>query len=204
MRYLFVCMLAVMLPFGLQAAEFKEGVHYQRLPAAQPVQGEQVEVIEFFWYGCPHCADFEPYIQRWKSRKPDNVKLTLVPAVFRKGWVVHAKAFYAAELLGVLDETHSAMFNAMHRQKKPVNTPEQIAEVFATKGVEKQKFLDAMNSFAVDAKVKQAIQLIRDYRIQGVPAIAVNGKYLTGGSLVGSYDNLLNVMDYLVALESQS
>ena len=186
------------------AQGFKEGVHYQRLAQPVGVPGEQIEVIEFFWYGCPHCADFEPYMQTWKKSKPADVKLTLVPAVFREGWKVHARAFYAAEILGVLDVTHGVLFDAMHKQKLKVESAEQIVDIFSKHGVDKNQFLDTMNSFAVETKLRQAVQMIRDFRIQGVPAVGVAGKYLTGGSQAGSYSSLLQVIDHLVELERKN
>ena len=197
-RKAWLLLLLGILPMQLMAqALFKEGVHYQRLANPQPVTGEQIEVIEFFWYGCPHCAEFEPFVQRWKRQKPENVKLTLVPAVFRKNWIVHAQAYYAAEILGVLDKTHTAMFVAMHQQQRRLTTAEQIADFVAELGVDREAFLSAMNSFAVDSKVRNAMRMIQDYRIQGVPAMAVNGEYLTSGSMAGDYANMLNIVDFL-------
>jgi thiol:disulfide interchange protein DsbA len=183
-------------------AEFKEGVHYIRLADAQPDGGDKIEVIEFFWYGCPHCAAFDPYIQTWKQSKPAGVKFTPVPAIFRPDWVVGAKAFYALELLDAL-EVHSKVFDKIHKEHKAHQTPEHYAEIVAELGVDKQKFLDATKSFVVDSKVRRAAQMIRDYRIMAVPTLAVNGKYTTSGSLAGSNQEVLSVVDYLIGLEKK-
>lgn len=183
---------------------FQEGIHYLRLANPQPGGGDQIEVIEFFWYGCPHCADFDPYMQRWKDSKPAGVKVTLLPAIFRPDWAVGAQAYYALEMLDAPDKVHAGIFDHIHKKRKPYQTPEHYAEIVAELGVDRQKFLDAMQSFAVDAKTRRAAQMIRDYRIQGVPTVAVNGKYTTSGSMAGSYQNILRIIDYLVALEKGS
>lgn len=184
-------------------ATFKEGTHYTRLADAQPVSGEQIEVIEFFWYGCPHCADFEPYMQSWKESKPAGVKITPVPAIFRPEWVAGAQAYYALEMLDAL-EVHPAVFDQIHKKHKAHQTVEHYAEIVAELGVDKQKFLDATKSFVVDSKVRRAGQMIRDYRIMGVPTLAINGKYLTSASQAGSNQSALRVAEYLIGLEKGS
>jgi thiol:disulfide interchange protein DsbA len=189
------------------AAEFKEGVHYQRI-AVDPIPGSaapgQVEVIEFFSYACSHCAQFEPYVTRWQQHKPKNAKLTFVPVTFqRDDWIVLAKTYYVLELLGSVGKAHASVFDAIHNRKKPVQTAEQVADIVAEAGVDRKKFLDSMNSFAVDSRLRHAGQLAQAYRLSGVPTMAVAGKYITAGGMVGSYDELLRVIDYLVALESK-
>lgn len=183
--------------------DFKEGVHYIRLADPQPDGGDKIEVVEFFWYGCPHCADFDPYIQKWKKSKPEGVKFTLVPAIFRPDWVTAAKAYYALEMLDAL-EVHSKVFEQIHVKRKPYQTVEHYADIVAELGVDKQKFLDATKSFVVDSKVRRAAQMIRDFRIMGVPTLAVNGKYTTSASLAGGNQNILHVLDYLIAREKNS
>ncbi|HEX7027812.1 MAG TPA: thiol:disulfide interchange protein DsbA/DsbL [Gammaproteobacteria bacterium] len=185
------------------SGKYAEGVHYNRLASPQPGGGEEIEVIEFFWYGCPHCADFDPFIQSWKKSKPEGVKFTLVPAVFMPEWEVGAKAFYALQMLDAL-EVHSRVFDQIHKERKPHQTAEHYAEIVAGLGVDKQKFLDALKSFVVDAKVRRARQMIRDYRIMGVPTLAVNGKYTTSASMAGGNQAMLRVLDHLVALEKAS
>lgn len=182
---------------------YQDGKHYQRLPSEQPDGGDKVEVMEFFWYGCSHCADFEPYMQSWKASKPANVKVTLVPAIFRPDWRAAAQAYYALEALGQADKIHPMIFDQIHKLRKPHSTPEHYADMVAELGVNRKEFVDAMNSFVVDSRIRQAEKLLRDYRVAGVPTVAVNGKYTTGGGMAGSYAELLKVMNHLVALESK-
>jgi protein dithiol oxidoreductase (disulfide-forming) len=207
MRLMLILISLCMWTMPAWAAEkFQEGVNYQRI-SVDPIPGNagrgEVEVIEFFSYACSHCAAFEPYIKRWGQHKPKHAKLTFVPVVFNDGWVVYAKTYYALELLGAVDKAHAHVFDAIHVRKKPAKTAEQIADIVAEAGVNRKKFLDSMNSFAVDSRLRHSAQLSQAYRLSGVPTIAVAGKYVTAGGMVGSYDQLLEVIDYLVALESK-
>ncbi|HEY3487657.1 MAG TPA: thiol:disulfide interchange protein DsbA/DsbL [Gammaproteobacteria bacterium] len=177
-------------------------MHYKRVMVEPPAVAGQVEVIEFFSYMCPHCADLAPHLKRWEKTKPANAKVTYVPAAFRESWILPAKAFYAFEILGVLEKAHPLMFNAIHVQRKPIETPEQIADLM-TGIVNKQKLLDTLDSFAVDSRLRQGMVRTQKYRITGVPSIAVNGKYMTDGGLAGNYDNLLKIIDHLVRLEGR-
>jgi thiol:disulfide interchange protein DsbA len=182
---------------------FQEGKDYTRLANPQPDGGDKIEVIEFFWYGCPHCAHFAPYMEDWMENKPAGVKVTLVPAIFRPDWAVAAQAYYALEMLDALD-VHPAIFTKIHEEHKAHQTIEQYAAIVSELGVDKQKFLDASKSFVVDAKVRRAAQMIRDYQIRGVPTLAVNGKYMTSASLAGGNEEALRVVDYLVMLERKA
>ena len=203
-RLLFL--VTILLFSGLAHAQalYTEGVHYRRLAVKQPTAEGQVEVREFFSYACPHCRDFDPYIETWKKTLPKNVKVTLVPVTFRPSWVPMAQAYYAGEFLGVLDKTHVGIFTAIHEKGKKADTPEQIADIVAELGVDRQKFVDAMNSFEVDNKIRQSKKMLPAYGVQGVPAVAVNGQYITGGSMAGSYSELLKVMDYLIQQSSKT
>lgn len=182
---------------------FQEGKDYTRLANPQPDGGDKIEVIEFFWYGCPHCAHFAPYMEDWMKSKPAGVKVTLVPAIFRPDWMVGAQAYYALEMLDALN-VHPAVFTKIHEDHKAHQTIEQYAEIVSELGVDKQKFLDASKSFVVDAKVRRAAQMVRDYMIRGVPTLAVNGKYMTSASLAGGNEEALRVVDYLVTLEKKA
>lgn len=204
---LFVCVLSPEVASAQVAgagtpARYISGKHYQPVTPPQPVATPgKHEVIEVFWYGCPHCYDFEPYIERWQAAKPPDVEFRRLPAVFRKEWRVHAQAYYAAEALGVLDEVHVALFKAMHAEKRRLDDETSLAAFFAEHGVKPEDFKGAFNSFAVESKVQQAMQLVPKYGITGVPAVVVDGKYLTSASMAGSYDELLKVIDFLLDLE---
>lgn len=182
------------------------GVDYIEIPngqAFQPTAGK-IEVAEVFGYTCPHCAQFEPVLQAWKQRQAADVAVTQVPAAFGGYWVPYARAFYAAEALGVLPQSHDAMFNAIHVQRSlPVNndvTGEQIAPFYAQYGVDAKRFTDTFNSFGVDAKINRAKQFAVKTRIESTPAIVVNGKYTVPVDQQG-FDKLLNTVDWLVARE---
>src|SRR5919106_3784505 len=186
------------------ADEFVLGKHYQAVTPAQPVQtGDKIEVLEVFWYGCPHCYDFEPYIDRWLSTKAADVEFRRMPAVFRQSWAAHAKAYYTAEALGVVDKIHAPLFKAIHEEKRTLDNESSLADFFAKYGVNKEEFSKTFNSFTVESKVRQAMHMVHQYGVNGVPAVIVSGKYQTSGSLAGSYEQLLKVIDYLVDKERQ-
>lgn len=201
-----VVLLSVML-FSCNApaqSEFQQGRHYQALGTPQADGGnKQIEVIEFFWYGCPHCFAFEPAINKWLAKKPANVKFTRVPAVFRPDWQVHAQAYYALESMGEVDRAHEEIFKAIHKRKQSADTPKAIAKIVAKVGVDPDKFIQAMRSFSVQVKVKQAGKLLRGYQVAGVPAVAVNGRFKSSARDAGNYDRLTQVIDHLVEQEAQ-
>ena len=197
-------LISLMLSSALsQAAGYTEGVDYKKLPQQSTDSGDKIEVLEFFWYGCPHCYSFEPYVQAWKKSQPANVVFKRVPAMFRPEWEVQARVYYALSNMGVIEDIHGKIFDAVHKDKKRLNTLEAIADFVAKNGVDKQRFKNEYNSFVVDGMVRKAKKKQKAYKIQGVPTIVVNGKYTTGASMAGSYDNLIKVMDYLVQKESK-
>jgi thiol:disulfide interchange protein DsbA len=203
MKKLLVLLFLVFGSTALLAEDYKEGTHYQALTPQATDSGDKIEVLEFFWYGCPHCYSFEPYLRSWKKSKPANVVFKRVPAMFRPEWEVQARAYYALSNMNVVEDIHVKIFDAMHKDKKRLNTLAEITDFVVKNGVDKQRFNNEYNSFVVDGMVRKAKKKQKAYKIQGVPAIAVNGKYTTGGSMAGSYDNLIKVMDYLIQKESK-
>lgn len=167
-------------------------------PTADP---SRVEVVELFWYGCPHCYTFEPHLKEWLAGKPDHVDFRRTPAVFRKNWIPHAQAYYAAAALGVLDQFHSPLFKALHEDKRQIYTPAELADFVAEQGIDRAAFIDAYNSFAVKSKVKQAIVMTQRYGITGVPAVVINGKYRTSGSIANGFPGVIDVMNVLIEQE---
>lgn len=163
---------------------------------------EKIEVIEFFWYGCPHCFQFEPHISEWLKTKPENVEFIAMAPPLNPAWKVHSQAFYAAEVLGILDQFHEAMFNAIHKDRKQMRKPQDVVKLVDSLGLDGEKFGKTMKSFNVDAKIRQSIQKAKDMGISGVPAVIVNGKYTTSGSLAGSYPQLIAVLNQLVEKET--
>lgn len=202
---LLICALFIMAPLtSVSAANYKEGIHYIKLDDPQPTTtGDKVEILEFFWYGCPHCFRFEPFVERMLKRLPDNAEFVRVPAIFRPSWEPHARAYYTSILLGVHDKVHKPMFNAMHLEKRPLETDEQIMNFFADFGVDKEKFIKTFRSFAVETRIRRAKTVVERYGIDGVPAVAVNGKYLVTGRTAGGNAQMLKVINYLVELETK-
>lgn len=188
--------------FVAQAAEYKEGTHYQRIAKQATDSGDKVEVIEFFWYGCPHCNIFDPILETWVKNKPDNVVFKRVPAVFRPEWKVHARAYYALQVMGVGEKYHSKIFDEIHKNKKRIDTLDSLTDFLVKQGIDKQKFTDMYNSMSVDGMVRKAIKQLAGYKIQGVPAMAVNGKYVVSGRSAGSYENMILIVDYLIKKEA--
>lgn len=182
--------------------EFQEGVHFKPLPSVVPTaEPEKVEVVELFWYGCPHCYTMEPLVDAWLEKKPETVDFVRIPAVFGPNWEPHARAFYAAEVLGVLDQIHKPLMDAIHKDKRTLGNEQQLADFFAEQGIDKDAFLKAYQSFDVETRLKRSQQLVRSYRITGVPAIVINGKYWTNGSMAGTYEKLFEIVDFLVSQE---
>ncbi len=161
----------------------------------------KVEVIEFFWYGCPHCYRFDPYLAAWLKEKPANVVFKRQPVIFGRGWEPQARAYFTAEVLGVVDKIHQDFFDAMHKDKKRMVTEEELAEFFAVHGVDKETFKNAFYSFSVDMKVRQAEGIAPEYGINGVPSIVVNGKYLITGRTAKGFENMIKVMQERVKHE---
>lgn len=187
-----------------ESEPFKQGIHYQLLTAAQPTGSEpgRVEVLEVFWYGCPHCYTLEPHIKAWVSEGiPAQAEFRRLPAALNPSWQILARAYYTAEALGILEQVHSDIFREFHVNKNPLNTPESLAEFFGRYGVSEADFADAFNSFAVQTKLRRSDALVRRYRITGVPTFVVNGKYVTSASEAGSIPALFAVVNFLVEKE---
>lgn len=178
-----------------------EGRDYVKLSQRQPVQDpKRIEVVEFFWYGCPHCFQFEPQLEAWLKKLPPDVNFRRMPVAFREvPFVLHQKLYFALEAMGLVETLHRKVFNAMHVEHNPLSSPEAIGDFVARNGVDRAKFLDAMNSFGVTGKAKQAAALSAGYKIDGTPAIGIDGRYYTSGSLSGSNERALAVTDYLLA-----
>lgn len=188
---------------GTACAEtYVEGKHYKRVEQSKTVDGNKIEILEFFWYGCPHCYSFEPYLNEWKKGKPNNVEFIRVPATFQPLWELHARAYYALQMLDAGEKIHPKFFSEIHNNKNYMKTFDALASFVQKHGVERSEFIDAMNSFSVESNVRKARKLVDGYSISGVPAVAVNGKYLISASMAGSYDNMIKIINYLIAKES--
>lgn len=198
--------------FGLGAAGAHaqggpvEGKHYVRLAQPQPVAVPgKVEVVEFFWYGCPHCNAFEPLLNSWLRNLPADVSFRRVPVAFRpQPFEAHQRIYFALETMGRLDALHRRVFAAIHEERQRLDKPDEIADFMAKNGLDRAEFLSHYNSFSMANRVRQANQLSDAYKIDGVPSIGVNGQYYTSGPLAGSLDRMLQVVDFLVARSRKS
>lgn len=185
--------------FGQGASVLAEGRDFVRLNTPAPTASPgKVEVVEFFWYGCPHCFALEPSLEGWIKKLPADVAFRRVPAVFNALWETHAKMYYALEAVGQLDAVHRRIFNAIHLQRQRLDKEEDIIKFAADNGVDAAKFTDAMKSFGVATKVRQAKQLIDAFKIDGVPAIGIQGRFFTSPQLAGGNERALIVADQLI------
>lgn len=176
-----------------------EGKDYIRLSQPLAVPPGKIEVIEFFWYGCPHCNAFEPTLEAWVRKVPADVAFRRVPVAFsNEPFVAHQKIFYALEGLGALEQMHRKVFYAIHVDRQRLDKVADIAAFMGKNGVDAAKFTELFNSFSVQTKATQARKLAESYRIDGVPALGVHGRYFTSSALTGSADRALQVTDYLI------
>ena len=176
-RMLVLLALSLNMTLAL-ALQPKEGADYDLIKPAPPVgSGDEVEVIEFFMYTCPHCNNLDPSLQEWRKKLPENVKFHHMPAMFGGVANLHARAFFALETMGESERVHQAFFDAIHKQKKRLRSQKEIEEFLAGQGVDVEKFRQTMNSFAVQTKANRAAALMRRYGIRSVPALVVDGRY---------------------------
>jgi thiol:disulfide interchange protein DsbA len=183
--------------FGAEPAV--EGTDYTRLSQPLPVEsGKQIEVVEFFWYRCPHCNQLEPSLEAWAKKLPADVKLRPVPAVFNQNWQPAAKLFYALAELGVQANLHNKVFEAYHKDKLDLDDEAQLSAWVKKQGLDQARFLSAYRSFSVQTRVMKGAQEARAAGITGVPAVLVEGKYLTSVSMTLTEERLFEVLDQLV------
>ncbi len=170
-------------------------------PPVRAVDPGKIEVAEFFWYGCGHCYAFEPILQAWEKTMPKDVSFRRIPAIWQEKMELHAKAYYAAEALGVLDTMNPVIFQAMNVDRKPLASEAEIAALFTAHGISEADFIKAFNSFGVSSQVRQAVAIAKAAQITGTPALMVNGKYHVSGSKAGSQADMLKVVDFLIEKE---
>ena len=202
-----LCLVALVASASPAAPE--NGRDYRTLEQPQQTDsGKKVEVTEFFWYSCPHCHAFDPSLSEWVKKQGNNIVFKRVPIAFRDSFIPQQKLYYALEAMGKLEELHMKIFQAIHVERKTVDTDKTILDFVVKNGVDKQKFIDLYGSFGIQTKVRRAAQLQEAYKIDGVPRVAVGGRYLTSPSIVGAsmgnqpemalQTGTLQVMDYLV------
>ena len=188
-----------------KAALFKSGKDFLTLdrPLATEAGAGKVELIEFFWYSCPHCHAFEPAFGQWVKNAPKDVVVRRIPVSFRDDFAPQQRLFFTLEAMNLLDSLHVKVFNAVHVEKQPLNTDASILAWVQKQGVDKAKFEETYKSFGVASKLKRAVQLQNDFKVEGVPSLGIAGRYYTDGSLAGNMDRALKVAESLIAQTRQ-
>jgi thiol:disulfide interchange protein DsbA len=188
-----------------QAEPYQEGVHYFKIDQV-PAKNDSgiIEVTELFSYACSHCNTFEPYLESWNQSKPDNVVFDRIGVAFgRKAWEMMARAYIAAEMLGIADESHEAMMDAIWKQGKQFRSLDDLAEFYSGFGVEKSAFLAHYQSFAADSQLRKSQRDVVLFGIKGTPSLVVNRKYrVESNKDVAGFDAMLDIVDYLVSKET--
>jgi len=200
MKTAFKLLIAALAAAPLIASAQGIKPQYSELNPPQPTDtdGKKVDVVEFFWYGCPHCYNLEPLLETWTKKLPPDVQFRRIPAVFNERWGHDAAIYYSFEALGVLDKLHRPFFDAIHRDHLRTDDPQAMTEWLSRQGVEPKKFFDTMKSFGVQSKTRRAAQLSVAYKIDGTPAMAVQGRYTVSADQGGSREGMLDTVSYLV------
>jgi len=185
-----------------QGAAPAEGVNYVKLSQPAPVSAPagKIEVVEFFWYGCPHCNHFEPTLEPWVAKLPADVVFKRVPVAFRPNpYGIHQKLYFALDAMGLIPSMHAKVFRAIHEEGQRLDSPETIAAFLTKNGVDQARFMAVFNSFGLQTKAAQARTLSEAYKIDGVPSLGIAGQYYTTISLNGTPEKTLATADFLIA-----
>jgi thiol:disulfide interchange protein DsbA len=198
----FVLPLPAWLLHGVARAQqaFRAGKDYMSLerPVPADVGPGKVELIEFFWYSCPHCNAFEPTFAQWVKNAPKDVVVRRVPVAFRDDFAPQQRLYFALEAMNLLDTVHAKVFHAVHVERLPLNTDALIQAWIEKQGVDGKKFAETYKSFSVAGKVKRAVQLQNEFRVEGVPSLGIAGRFYTDGSIAGSMERALKVAEFLI------
>ncbi len=182
-----------------QEERFIEGGHYELLDKVQPVQtGDKIEVVEMFWYQCPHCYRLEPYLIEWQKNIPENAAYVAIPAMLSARWEFDARAYFTFEALGLIEQLHTQFFNAIHLKRLNINSVQKLQQWVDDQAIGEHDIIGTFSSFAVENKLSFASLMSRNYGLTGVPAIIVDGRYRTSVSLAGGHNQLIEVINYLI------
>ena len=197
-----LALLAMAFSVGIvSAASPTLDKEYRLINPPQPTDGsKKIEVVEFFYYGCPHCYELEPALKNWLKRKPADVEFRQQPAVFRENWIPLTKTYFALDALGLLPKLSDKVYSAVHDEGLGLSDEALMSKWIGQQGVDPVKFSEAYRSFAVQNSVQRAIQVTRDYQVKGTPSIAVAGKYITSPSMTGGFDRFFEVVDQLIEM----
>ena len=186
-----------------QDVRVRQNIDY-RLITPQPVEtGERIEVIDFFWYGCPYCNELQPALEDWAKRKPADVVLRRIPAILRDSWAPHARIFYTLELLGEAERLHLKVYHSYHVEELPMSRPDVMEQWAVRNGIDRRKWIDAYYSPEVDARVARAFQATKRYDVQGTPSVVVDGQFLTSSSMTPGVRAVVPVVEGLIRLARQ-
>ncbi|MBU24430.1 MAG: disulfide bond formation protein DsbA [Gammaproteobacteria bacterium] len=186
------------------ASEFREGIHYQTLAKPVVTSGqEKIEVVELFWYGCPHCDSLDPALKVWVERLPADVNFVQIPVVFGRSWEMHARIFWVAKNIGLLETIHEPLFNAIHREGQHLQRVDDVLAFFERFGADQALVKRELDSFATESALRLADARTRAYGIRGVPAFVVNGRHVTGITQAGGESQLFDLLDELIKKSRQ-
>ena len=174
---------------------------YVQISTEKQQESKDIIIYEFFWYGCPHCYNLEPTMDRIEADLEKDTKVVKLPVALRDSWIPHAKLYYALKQMDKIDQLHNLIFEEIHLEDNRLNTEQQMIDFLGKHGIDTDKFMEKYNSFGTEARIKKASNLAKKYQIDSVPTIIINGKFLTSGSYVSSYDELYSVVNLLVERE---
>ena len=195
-KYLFIANFIILITSPNVFAQ-----KYVQISTEKQQESKSIIIYEFFWYGCPHCYNLEPTMERIEADLDKDTKIVKLPVGLRDSWIPHAKLYYALQQMGKIDEVHNLIFEEIHLEDNRLNTEQQMVDFLGKHGIDTNKFMEKYNSFGTEARIKKASNLAKKYQINSVPTIIVNGKYLTSGSYVSSYDELYSVINLLIERE---
>ncbi len=174
---------------------------YVQISTEKQQESKDIIIYEFFWYGCPHCYNIEPTMDRIEADLEKDTRVVKLPVALRDSWIPHAKLYYALKQMDKIDLVHNLIFEEIHLEDNRLNTEQQMIDFLGKHGIDTDKFIEKYNSFGTEARIKKASNLAKQYQIDSVPTIIINGKFLTSGSYVSSYDELYSVVNLLVERE---
>jgi thiol:disulfide interchange protein DsbA len=178
----------------------RQNYEYRAIGPQPVATGERIEIIEFFWYGCPYCNALQPSLEGWLKRKPPDVELRRIPAVFRQSWVPHARVFYTLDALGELDRLHQDVYRTYHVEHERLDSTNGTADWAARRGIDRARWIATFESSDMQRKVDQAISATRAYAIEGTPSLVVDGRYVTSTGMSESVAGVISILDDLIVL----
>ncbi|MBI3936696.1 MAG: thiol:disulfide interchange protein DsbA/DsbL [Betaproteobacteria bacterium] len=200
---LLACLALALFAAAGSAQQARYNKDYRLIPQ-QPVEtGDKIEVIDFFWYGCPYCNKLQPALERWRKRIPDDVELRRVPVILKDAWAPHARIYYTLEALNEVERLHQEVYRGYHVEELYMSKPDVMAGWAVRHGIDRQKWLGAYSSPEVENKVQRAKRLTRQYDVDGTPTIVVDGRYLTSGNMSDTLEGMIPILDDLIRIARQ-